>query len=293
MDPDDMVRGAVESDDEDGPLNPEPEADAQPPDDTALDMEEESEDVADAPPRAPDLPARVTTCKGDELKQHLWWRNESTAGNKSELLARLQAAIDSAKAVRSDEEVARMLSKGKLPDVAGYNPTKKSAIQWEPVDSSKIDRPVYTGPEKFIPAPSLGLLPETHPFTYMDSFYPKQMRDLEVTNSIEYRGWLTATTGVKLYDTEADVRTRINSLAHATLILQGTTPVPDQRRMWTKSFAFKDHRSADMLTRDEWKVWKACSSTSATQPRRQNSGPLRGTSSTRCARCWICTCCAA
>ena len=46
-----------------------------------------------------------------------------------------------------------------------------------------------------------------------------------------------------------DITARTNALAHCTLLLQGLNPVPDQRRMWSHSFAFKGHRSADLLTR--------------------------------------------
>ena len=46
------------------------------------------------------------------------------------------------------------------------------------MDQSKIDRPVYTGEEKFVPNPSLRLQSHTHPFVYMESFYPQSLRKL-------------------------------------------------------------------------------------------------------------------
>ena len=64
---------------------------------------------------------------------------------------------------------------------------------------------------------------------------------------------------VKLDHTEVyphlpDISMRTNSLAHAMLLCQGANPVPDQRRMFTHSFFYKDHRGGDLMTREEWKV---------------------------------------
>ena len=64
-------------------------------------------------------------------------------------------------------------------------------------------------------------------------------------------------SGKDPYKAAKDISPRTNALAHATLLLQGLNPLPDQRRMFSHSFAYKSHRSGDMLTRDEWVAWKA------------------------------------
>ena len=48
-------------------------------------------------------------------------------------------------------------------------------------------------PNKFTPNPDLKLTTETHPFEYMECFYPKAVRDTEVDNSERYRAWIKST----------------------------------------------------------------------------------------------------
>ncbi|KAL1495815.1 hypothetical protein AB1Y20_016675 [Prymnesium parvum] len=50
---------------------------------------------------------------------------------------------------------------------------------------------------------------------------------------------------------------KTNSLAHCMLLLQGLHPMPDQRRVFRRSFAFKGDRSEDLMRRDDWIAWKA------------------------------------
>lgn len=258
LDPLDHERGGLPSDDEDGPLG----------DDEEDEEDEEAEEAAAggggngaaagtdaAEPTAddgqamapPELPADVGTLKVDELKLHLWWRKLPQMGLKVELAAKLRKAIEDKVPLRTVEE-ARTGGGARQPAAGGA-----ARQQWEPVDASKIDRPVYTGAEKFTPRADLGLSHATHPFTYMEQFYPKSVRDLEVSNSAKYRGY------VKLHSKEVyvglpDVSVRTNSLAHAMLLCQGGNPVPDQRKMWSRSFFFKAPRGADLMTREEWKV---------------------------------------
>ena len=75
-------------------------------------------------------------------------------------------------------------------------------------------------------------------------------------NSRKYRGHLMALSKDP-YRQSKDISQRTNALAHSALVLQGLNPVPDQRRMFGESFAYKAHRTGDMLTREEWRAWKA------------------------------------
>ena len=261
LDPDDEARGDLESDEEEGPPEVDDDDDATPPgglptdavDEDDNDAEEIAETAAAAAAPAgvpaadgpPDLPPDIKTLKVADLKVHLWWRKQIQSGNKPDLVARLQKAIDENVPLRGVEEAVNAPSGG----VA-------QSAQWESLDSTKIERPVYTGSEKFVPNPRLGLTPQTHPFEYMNAFYPKKIRDLEVKNSEIYRGHVK-TQLKEVYKGQPDITERTNSLAHGVLLVQGLNPVPDQRRMFSKSFAYKDHRTSDMLTRDEWCVWKA------------------------------------
>lgn len=264
VDPDDMEeeRGRLVSDDEEGPPMVDDDTDALPPGTVIQDdgdgveatnvAAEEAGVPAEVPVAAPPpLPVDVKLLKADELREHLAWRGLSKSGNKPELQARLQRAIaDKAELLSLDAFRARYGAGAAQAQVA------TAAAQWEPVDPSKISRPEYTGPEKFLPNPALGFTPSTHPFTYMNAFYPKRVRDTEVENSKRYRGWIKAMYK-EIYASADDPTTHSNSLAHATLLLQGLNPVPDQRKMWSNSFAYKSHRGADLLTRNEWKAWKA------------------------------------
>ena len=169
------------------------------------------------------------------------------SGKKAELQERLQQAID--------DKVAVLTSLGS--GASGAPARAPSERLWEPVDSSKIERPVYTGPEKFVPTPSLGWTSSTHPFEFMGAFYPLDVRKTEVENSGRYRGWLKCYTD-EIYPKDPDVTLRTNALAHAALIIQGLNPVPDQRKWFEKpSFAYKANRVSDMVSREEWRSWKA------------------------------------
>ena len=261
VDPVDVERGAAPSDEEDGPVEMDEETDAMAPD-APEDLEDDTDVIAGAEPAetgaadgaddgmartAPELPPCILTLKVAELKEHLVWRGLSAAGVKAELQSRLQKAIDDGVAVlpsigtRSNELAAR----APPPRV------------WQPLDPAKIDRPVYVGPEKFEPNPSLGWTYKTHPFKFMCAFYGRDIRELEVKNSGRYRGWLKCYAD-EIYPKDPDVTTRTNSLAHAALIIQGLNPVPDQRKWFEKpSFAYKASRVPDMLSREEWRSWKA------------------------------------
>lgn len=248
------------SEDEDGPWEDDDDVDA------GVDGEEQAEndEVEQQQPDAeaaggtaaaelvvPQLPTSIGTLKVDDLKRHLWWRNLSQKGLKPELAKRLEQAIGDEVPVMSVDEARSLVASGKAPPAAAAENT-----QWEAVDQSKIDRPVYTGEEKFVPNPSLRLQSHTHPFVYMESFYPQSLRKLEVENSDKYRGYIKS-QGKEVYRGMPDISMRTNSLAHATLLCQGASPVPDQRRMWTRSFFFKGHRGGDLMHREEWKTWKA------------------------------------
>lgn len=259
LDPDDATRNVLPSDDEEGPEEKDDETDAAPPG-GADEMDEDDAGgaaPADAPApatapataTAPQLPVDVGTCKVAELKEHLKWRAQPQSGLKPELLARLRQAIaDNVPVLTGDQ----LYGQGGAPPAA-----EPRMPQWEPIDASKINRPVYTGSDKFIPNPDLKWTSRTHPFDYMNGFYPVSMRTTEVENSKRYRGWLKCMLDLDLYAGQPDISPRTNSLAHALLLLQGLNPVPDQRRMFTHSFAYKDHRGGDLMTREDWKTWKA------------------------------------
>jgi hypothetical protein len=263
VDPADADRACLPSDDEDGPPEVDEDYDAAAPD--GADDEEpddaQPDDAAapatvsaaapggDALPVPPILPASIATLKVAELKEHLLWRGCATNGLKAELATRLQKALDDKATLLTPQQMA---TKG----VTAATQEAGAKVKWEPIDPAKVDRPVYTGAEKFEPNPALGWTHKTHPFVYMDGFYPKSVRDLEVANSTRYHGWIKAMYN-EIYP-GYKATTRINSLAHSMLLLQGLSPVPDQRRMHSRSFAYKGHRGGDLLTRDEWIAWKAC-----------------------------------
>ena len=263
---DDAERGWLPSDDEPGPSDVDDEVDALAPNDPLGPEEEEEEGrdeqqhvpAADAAAAAgtaqhgsvpPELPPDIKTLKVAELRTHLWWRKQSTSGNKEPLQHRLQESIQRGDALRTAEEAAA--AAGAPAEPAGAN-----KVQWEPLDTSKVVRPTYGGSQKFEPRADLGLSHWSHPFEYLDAFYPMSVRDLEVANSARYRGHVKC-HHKEVYAGAPDISTRTNSLAHAMLLCQGANPVPDQRRMFKHSFFYKDHRGADMLTRNEWCTWKA------------------------------------
>ena len=135
-------------------------------------------------------------------------------------------------------------------------PVTAEATVWEALDASKIDRPAYTGNDKFVPKAELGFTPTTHPFEYMQAYYPRTVRDLQVENSNRYRHHLAANYK-EIYPQAKKIDTKTNSLAHAMLICQGLSPVPTQRTIFRRSFAYKGHRGADLMTVSRWKEWKA------------------------------------
>jgi hypothetical protein len=250
----DPGRGTLPSDDEEGPDDPYDEVDALAPgelDGAGETVEEElaDETAQEAAPAStcPPLPPTLETMRNVDMQEQLRWRGLSTAGNKSTLLERLQKAIADGVAVLDA-----------LPDKAARAAAAKAAesLRWEAVDPSKVDRPAYTGHGKFVPKAELGFTPTTHPFEYMDAYYPRAIRDLEVTNSNRYRHHL-ALHGKEIYETADKLDVKTNSLAHAMLICQGLSPVPTQRTMFRRSFAYKGQRGADLMTQSRWKEWKA------------------------------------
>ena len=261
--PEDQEREVLPSDDEDGPADPDEEDDALAPGEQREEEAGETQAEAAAPAEAAGEAAAAgppalqddwqAKLKKPELQEQLRWRGLDTGDNKPELIARLQKAID--------ERVPVLAS---LPDKSSGGASgssgarsEKSKVQWEPIDSDKISRPDYgNGPDKFVPNPDLKLEPETHPFDYMCAFYPKTLRELEVENSERYRAWLKVFRK-EIYKAAPPMDMRINSLAHSMLLLQGMNPVPDQRKMYARSFAYKAHRGADLLRRDDWLAWKA------------------------------------
>ena len=108
------------------------------------------------------LPVSIATLKVAELREHLLWRGLALTGNKPKLAERLQKAVNERMPMRTPEQ---MSAGGVTAETQQESGPK---VKWEKVDSSKIDRPVYTGPEKFTPNPALGWTPDTHPFSYMD-----------------------------------------------------------------------------------------------------------------------------
>jgi len=89
----------------------------------------------------------------------------------------------------------------------------------------------------------------------MEGFYPREQREQQVENSKRYKGWLACM--VKEIYPHYQPSMKTNSLAHCMLLLQGLHPMPDQRRVFHRSFAFKGDRSEDLLRRDDWIAWKA------------------------------------
>ena len=251
INPDDAAIVGVPSDDEDGPDELDDDADVQPqaPNEAPAGAVADGQQERDSATSPPELPTSLETLRVIDLKIHLWWRQQPISGNKAELAARLEKAIGDGAALRTTAEAAEA---GGCPHVAAAG----NSVEWEAVDAAKIERPTYDGSKKFVPNPRLGWTPATHPFTFMDGFYPASRRVKQVDNSKRYRGWLNA-CGKHIYPHHPDISVRTNSLAHALLLCQGASPVPDQRRMHAKSFFFKDHRGGDLLTRDEWLTWKA------------------------------------
>ena len=82
------------------------------------------------------------------------------------------------------------------------------------------------------------------------------MRLPEVENSNLYRHYL-ALNNREIYPAAKKLDTKTNSLGHAMLICQGLSPVPSQRTIFRRSFAYKGHRGADLMTQSRWKEWKA------------------------------------
>ena len=88
LDADDLARGALPSDDEEGPDEPDEDEDAMPPgglhmeeaddDDTAMEIETDTGAAtgatAAAPSGPPELPTAIETLKVDDLKEQLIWR---------------------------------------------------------------------------------------------------------------------------------------------------------------------------------------------------------------------------
>ena len=251
----DKERGDLPSDDEDGPPEPDEDVDALPPGDVdgAGEIVEDDDDAAidvagtEHGGSCPPLPALVSSLKNKELQEQLRWRGLSTGGNKPDLLARLEKAISDGVAVLEA-----------LPDRAGRAAAALAteSSRWEALEPSMVDRPVYTGHDKFVPKRELGFTPSTHPFDYMEAYYPRAIRELEVENSNRYRHHLAANYK-EIYPSAKKIDVKTNSLAHAMLICQGLSPVPSQRTLFRRSFAYKGHRGADLMTKSRWIEWKA------------------------------------
>ena len=253
----DPARGELPSDGEDGPDEHDDAEDARAPDE-----EVEGEEGADAEPQVaeevttaptpPEQSPEVRALVVPALKEHLMWRGVKPVGLKAALQEKLREVI--ATPVSMEVYVEAGGNRVAAAQPAGGAAPK---VTWKKIDPSEINRPVFTGPDgRFVPKAALGWTPATHPFNFMDAFYTKEVRDLEVENSKRYRGWIKA-MHTEIYAGAADPTTRTNSLAHAVLIIQGLNPVPDQRRMFQRSFAFKGHRGGDLLTKSEWTSWKA------------------------------------
>ena len=256
---DEEVRDELPSDEEDGFHEHEGDEDTRTPGE-AGDGEEGADDAAEAPEPAEDAPVppsdppnldKITVA---QIKEHLLWRGMTPRGVlKADFLEQLRAAVDTP-----------LVSVKKYLEISGSSSSCRGTqsksgapkFQWEAVDAAKIDRPVYTGEDKFTPTPDLGWTVKTHPFTYMDAFYPKKMRDQEVENSKRYRAYVKCYYK-EVYAERPDISPKLNSLAHCMLLLQGLNPVPDQRRMFSRSFAYKAHRGADLMTKSDWLLWKA------------------------------------
>ena len=250
-------RGDLPSDDEEGPHDPDEDADALPPgnvdaagdhfEDEDVAREEAGQEETGAAGSCPPLPESLSSMKVEEFKEQLRWRGLAVGGNKAELKARLEQAISDGVAVLET-----------LTDRAGRAAAAQAteSSRWEALDASKIDRPVYTGRDKFVPKAELGFTPTTHPFEYMEAYYPAAIRDLEVDNSNRYRHHLAANY-TEIYPTAKKIDVKTNSLAHAMLICQGLSPVPTQRTIFRRSFAYKGHRGADLMTKSRWLEWKA------------------------------------
>ena len=94
------------------------------------------------------------------------WRQ--ALGPKAVVLEQLKGVVDQP-FVSLDEYIAA----GGSPAVAA---PKSGTQQWESIDAAKIDRPVFSGPDKFVPKAELGFTPSTHPFKYMEAFYPNSIK---------------------------------------------------------------------------------------------------------------------
>ena len=200
-------------------------------DDNVADIHQDKADAAVEIP--PTLPTTLETLKVPELKEHLRWRGLGQSGTKSELRARLEQAIkDGVQLIDAPcSSSGRAAAKHRAESAA-----------WEDLDPAKISRPTYNGEDKFVPNPALGFTPDTHPFEFMNAFYPKSVRDTEVENSNRYRHHLAAEYR-EIYPMARPIDTKTNSLAHSILICQGLHPVPDQRvTLFRRSFAFKGTR---------------------------------------------------
>ena len=134
VDPDDADIVGLPSDDEDGPEEVDDDDDARPPN---AELPEDGADGQQVQPGAggdatergsapspPELPTSLETLRVIDLKIHLWWRNQSTSGNKPQLAARLKQAIDDGAALRTTAQAAEA---GGCPHVAAAG----NSVEWE------------------------------------------------------------------------------------------------------------------------------------------------------------------
>jgi len=156
----DWGRGALPSDDEPGPDELSEDDDARAPGDEDAgegdDLPTADGYFANCGPTTTQLPDDLDVLKVKGLTYHLRIRGLSEAGLKADLKARLETAI-------ADPRV--QIDQSLLEAAAGSGADE---ALWEPIDPARINRPVFKGPEKFTPNPSLKWTPSTHPFDYMN-----------------------------------------------------------------------------------------------------------------------------
>jgi hypothetical protein len=276
VDPDDMERDTLPSDDESGPENPDPELFAGDAADEDADEEEEAHvdalataavaltgrsiaaapalptaaagGATDAPgvPRPPGLhaltEADVPKLKVAELKMHLWWRGLSDAGLKPVLNERLCDAL------RRGLPLLDVLAGGRQPPPVAA--PKWGA--WVDVDAAAISRPHFAGDEDWKPSARVGLAANDHPFMWFNKYMSTAMREELVSNSNKYHAYLHA-LGKQVYPHAKKFNLEDLDLYLAMLILNGLSPVHSIKAMHMARWAIKGTRASDLLSRDRFR----------------------------------------
>ena len=130
-------RGVLPSDDEEGPPDPDEDADALPPgnvDAAGEELEdagtalEDGAEAGGAPAAAcPPLPAVLGLMKNEEMKEQLRWRGLPIGGNKADLLSRLEKAV--ADGVRLLDELPDQAGRAAAAQAtSGLLPTRRRAL---------------------------------------------------------------------------------------------------------------------------------------------------------------------